>query len=167
MGINIINNQNKVMLNQDFYHLINEVVEFVLEFEEVKIDSEISILFVDNEEIRSINLKQRCIDKETDCLSFPMLEFERKKVFKDMYSNYDFKDYDFDDGKLILGDITVSIEMALSQSVKFGHRFEREVCYLIIHSLLHLLGYDHIEEEDKKVMRLREKEIIRHLKIFK
>lgn len=167
MEINITNCQKKISLNKDFDCLINKVVRFVLEFEGVNIDSEISILFVDNREIKSINSKQRGINKETDCLSFPMLEFDNKKVFRDIYSNFEFKEYELDDGKLLLGDIVISMEMASLQSVEFGHSFEREVCYLIIHSLLHLLGYDHMDEEDKRVMRSREKEIIRNLKIFK
>lgn len=167
MNINVENRQNRVCLNEDFIDFIEEVVKCVLNFEEVNIECEIVILFVDNETIREINFEHREINRETDCLSFPMLYYQEGKVFKDQYKNFKFKDHDMNGENLLLGDIIISLEKAQSQSLEFGHKFEREVSYLVIHSLLHLLGYDHIEEKDKKIMRCREKEIIKKLRIFR
>ena len=96
-----------------------------------------------------------------------MLNYKKGNVFKDQYKNYEFKNYELDDGKLILGDIIISLEKANEQSIEFNHSFERETKYLLIHSLLHLLGYDHIEDSEKQIMRVREKSIIKYLKIFR
>lgn len=167
MEINIENCQSVILLNRELNDLIYKTIKLVLDFEELNVEYEIFVLFVDNAEIRKINYEHRGIDKETDCLSFPMLYFEDGKVFKDQYKNFKFKDYDLNNGKLLLGDIVISLEKAHEQSLEFGHDFEREVIYLIIHSLLHLLGYDHIEDCDKEKMRAREKMIIKKLGIFK
>ena len=120
---------------------------------------------MDNEEIREINNDTRNIDRETDVLSFPMLDYEDKKVFKEMYKNYKFSQSDFDGDELVLGDVVLSLEKALEQSREFNHSFEREASYLVVHSILHLLGYDHMEENDKIVMRKREEEILNKLNI--
>ena len=125
----------------------------------------LSLLFVDNEEIREINNETRNIDRATDVLSFPMLDFEDKKVFNEMYLNYDFDETFKDGDELILGDMVLSLERALEQSEEYGHSYEREVSYLVVHSILHLLGYDHMEEDDKKRMRKREEEILNKLQI--
>ena len=115
--------------------------------------------------IREINNETRNIDRETDVLSFPMLDYEDKKVFKEMYKGYKFSQSDFDGNELVLGDIVLSLEKALEQSREFNHSFERESSYLVVHSVLHLLGYDHMEDEDKVVMRKREEEILNKLNI--
>lgn len=167
MGVVIESNQYIMDLTCDFIRDIAGVAQEVLKFENVDMDYEVFISLVDNDEIRKINFEHRGIDKETDCLSFPMLNYIKGKVFKEQYSDLEFEDYDLHDGKLLLGDIIVSVEKAKSQSMEFGHSFKREVCYLIIHSLLHLLGYDHLEDQDKKLMRETEKSIIRKLGIYR
>ena len=98
-------------------------------------------------------------------LSFPMLDYDNKKIFKEMYKGYEFSQSDFDGEELVLGDIVLSLEKALEQSLEFNHSFEREASYLVVHSVLHLLGYDHMEEEDKVIMRKREEEILNELNI--
>ncbi len=110
-------------------------------------------------------IRDRNIDRATDVLSFPMLEYPKGRVFKDVYTNYDFQPSDMDGENLVLGDIAISLEKAEEQSREFCHSFLREVCYLTVHSLLHLLGYDHMEDEDKKVMRRREEEILREFEL--
>lgn len=82
-----------------------------------------------------------------------------------MYKGYEFSQSDFDGEELVLGDIVLSLEKALEQSLEFNHSFEREASYLVVHSVLHLLGYDHMEEEDKVIMRKREEEILNELNI--
>ncbi len=164
MIIDIENNQDK--FNVDTKEL-EEVLKFVLNHEGVKVPWEVNVILTDNEEIREINSMHRGIDRETDCLSFPMLSYKKGNVFKDEYIGYEFSDSDLNEGNLVLGDIIISLEKAKAQSLEFNHSFDREVKYLLIHSILHLLGYDHIENCDKIVMREREKSIIKELKIFR
>ena len=125
------------------------------------------MLFVDNEEIREINKENRNIDKVTDVLSFPMLDYEEDKVFKDMYLNYEFDETFKDGDELVLGDIVLSLERALEQSIEYNHSFEREASYLVVHSVLHLLGYDHMEDEERQIMEAKQREILEHLQIMR
>jgi probable rRNA maturation factor len=163
--IYVDNRQEKLEVTEEFVAKLTEVIEFALKEEEVNIKCEVSLLFVDNDEIREINNENRGIDRETDVLSFPMLEYEDKKVFKEIYKDYKFSPIDFDGEELVLGDIVLSLEKVLEQSKDFNHSYEREASYLVVHSVLHLLGYDHMEEDEKKVMRNREEEILNKLNI--
>lgn len=163
--IYVDNKQEKIKVDNKLEEKLKKVIEFALKEEEVEIKCEVSLLFVDNEEIREINNDTRNIDRETDVLSFPMLDYDDKKVFKEVYKGYKFSQSDFDGDELVLGDIVLSLEKALEQSIEFNHSFEREASYLVVHSVLHLLGYDHMEEEDKIIMRKREEEILNKLNI--
>ena len=111
---------------------------------------EVSVSFVTNEEIKNINSRFRNIDKETDVLSFPM-------------------DFEFlEEGMpFILGDIIISTEKSIEQAQEFGHSIDREILYLVCHSVFHLLGYDHIEESDRIIMRNKEKETMKLMEVFK
>ena len=163
--IYVDNRQEKIKIDEEFQNKLEEVINFALKEEEVIVKAEISMLFVDNEEIREINNDTRGIDRATDVLSFPMLDYEDKKVFKEMYKDKEFNETFMDGEELVLGDIVLSLERALEQSEEYNHSFTREACYLVVHSVLHLLGYDHMEDEDKKVMRKREEEILGKLDI--
>lgn len=163
--IYVDNRQKKLEVNDDFIEKLTKVIKFSLSEEEVYVPCEISLVFVDNKEIREINNNTRGINRETDVLSFPMLEYENKKVFKEMYKNYKFSQIDFNGDELVLGDIVLSLEKALEQSIEFNHSYEREASYLVVHSVLHLLGYDHMEDEGKRIMRSREEEILNKLSI--
>lgn len=116
--------------------------------------AEVSVSFVTPEEIRSLNREYRDVDSVTDVLSFPQFD-----------SVDDLIDMQEETGVAELGDVVICMERALSQAEEFGHPLEREVIYLFVHSILHLLGYDHMEEEDKKVMRAREEEVMSELGI--
>ena len=163
----IDNRQHSIEVTQELENTIKDVIEYTLKEEKLCIDSEVSVIFIDNKEIREINLKERGIDKVTDVLSFPMLHYPENKVFKEVYQSYEFPESDLFDGSLILGDVALSLEKALLQSSEFGHSFIRECAYLTVHSILHLLGYDHIEEGAKHIMREREEEILNNFKIFR
>lgn len=163
--IYVDNRQEKLEVKDSLIDQLKKVIEFTLKEEEVNIECEISLVFVDNDEIKQINNDTRRINKETDVLSFPMLEYEEQKVFKEMYKDYKFSQSDFDGDELVLGDVVLSLEKALEQSKEFNHSFEREASYLVVHSILHLLGYDHMEDDEKKVMRSREEEILNKLNI--
>lgn len=156
----IDNRQDKIEVTEEFTNKIKEMIDYALREEKVDIDYEVSVIFIDNENIKEINNECRNIDKVTDVLSFPMLDYEEDKVFKDIYLNYEFDESDLDEGNLVLGDIALSLERAKEQSEEFGHSFLREACYLTIHSVLHLLGYDHMEEEERTIMREREENIL-------
>ena len=152
------NRQNIIEATEKLVNLINEVCNVALTEEEVNVPYQISLLFVDNNEIREIN-------KGTDVLSFPMLDYSEDKVFKDIYKNKKFDKIYLDGDELVLGDMVLSLERAKEQSIEYNHSFEREVCYLVVHSILHLLGYDHMCDKDKVKMRKREEEILEKLNI--
>lgn len=159
------NRQEKIDVEDSLISHLEKVILFVLKEECVKEECEISLVFVDNNEIREINRETRNIDKATDVLSFPMLDYEEGKVYKDLYLNFEFGSTFLDEGNLVLGDIVVSLEKALEQSIEFNHSFFREASYLVIHSVLHLLGYDHMKENEKIIMRQREEDILEKLNI--
>ncbi|WP_028992490.1 rRNA maturation RNase YbeY [Thermoanaerobacter thermocopriae] len=157
MNILIDNRQSKVDA-ANLEELIEKVIKTVLEVEEVIDNVEVSVSFVDNEEMRKLNKYYRGIDKPTDVLSFPLAEFE------ETYDKIEKIDQESEEVQPI-GDIVISLEKALEQSMEYGHSFEREVAYLTAHSMLHLLGYDHQTEEERKIMRQKEKEIMARLNI--
>lgn len=161
------NRQSKLEVTEEFVNKLSDVCTFALKEEEVNVEYQISLLFVDNEEIREINVETRGIDKATDVLSFPMIDYENGKVYKNMYIGYEFDETYMDGKELVLGDMVLSLEKALEQSLEYNHSYEREVAYLVVHSILHLLGYDHMEEEEKNIMRKREEEILNKLNIIR
>ncbi|WP_419024836.1 rRNA maturation RNase YbeY [Emergencia sp.] len=130
-----------------------KAAEYCLDLEQVdKERAEISVTFVEAEEIRNLNREYRNTDKVTDVLSFPQ--------FDDLNEIPEF-------GEICLGDVVICKDRAMEQAEEFGHSFEREIIYLFTHSILHLLGYDHMEEEEKKEMRQREEEVMEHLGILR
>lgn len=161
----IDNRQNKIAVSKELETAIKDVIEYTLKEEKLLIDNEVSVILIDNEEIKNINLKYRGIDEITDVLSFPMLDYPQNKVFKDVYVDYKFDQSDLNDERLVIGDVALSLEKSWQQSEDFGHSFIRECAYLTVHSILHLLGYDHMEEVEKNIMRKREEEILSNFKI--
>ena len=142
---------------EDWERIVEKVLKKCFE-EEGLIDSKLkmTITFKTPEEIRKINKKYRKIDKATDVLSFPMFE---KAELDEKIKN---KDFLYED---VLGDVIISIDKVKEQAEEYGHSFERELSYMLVHGFYHLMGYDHIEEEDKKIMRPKEEKILNELKI--
>ncbi|WP_139904071.1 rRNA maturation RNase YbeY [Clostridium thermarum] len=163
--IYIENGQGKIKWDSETEELLKAVIDFAVKEEGVTCGYQISVLLVENEEIRSINWEHRRIDKVTDVLSFPMLDYPSGKVYKEVYTDNNFDSSMLDGVELVLGDIVISLERAMEQSIDYGHSFKRELTYLIIHSVLHLLGYDHMQEEDKLRMREREEYILSRFNI--
>ena len=159
MKIIIEDLQDKIKLDDNIKELINSAVNLSLESENVIIDSQVSIYFVDNDEIHRINKEQRNIDRPTDVLTFPMAEFENGKL------NLIAGDIDPDEGLLILGDIVVSLEKAKEQAEAYGHSLEREVLFLITHGMFHILGYDHLDEATEKEMISKQEDILHKLNL--
>lgn len=153
------NRQDKVEFNVETMNLIEKAVSTTLDYENFNKPNEISVVITDNEGIREINREFRNIDRETDVLSFPMLEFEDDYA-EDGEIEIDVEDTNPDTGDVILGDIVLSLEKAQAQAVEYGHSYEREISFLTVHSVLHLLGYDHEKEADKNIMRSKEEAIL-------
>ena len=139
----------------------DEIIGKVLEecFKEEKLEDSklyITITLTTPEKIREVNKKYRNIDKTTDVLSFPL--FEKEELEEKIKNN----DFIYED---ILGDIIISIDKVKEQAIEYNHSFERELSYMVVHGFYHLMGYDHIKEEDKKEMRPKEEKILNKLKI--
>lgn len=128
---------------------VKKAAEQALRYENFEAPCEISVSIVDNAEIRQINKQFRGIDRETDVLSFPQLTFAEGEE-PDANEN----------GEILLGDIIISIERAEEQAAEYGHSLRREIAFLTAHSMLHLLGYDHMEPEEEAEMFRRQKEIL-------
>lgn len=154
------NKINLVMEKHNLKHLaiaanIKTCINAVLKQEGVPVKCEINVLVTDDKGIREINRTSRNIDNATDVLSFPMFELSPGELPQD-WSEFQ----DPDTGLVPLGDMCISLERAISQAQEFGHTTRREVGYLTIHSMLHLLGYDHLDEgPQKRQMRAREEAI--------
>ena len=143
------NEQSHVRISRKLRGLIRRSVLATLAYEGFCNHCTVSVTFTDNEGIRAINATHRGIDRETDVLSFPLIDFEGGEALP------------IDEPEIMLGDIVLSLEKASAQAEEFGHSFEREAAFLCVHSMLHLLGYDHVnsEEEDAE-MRRRQREIL-------
>ena len=137
-------------IDEDILDKVERVMLAVLDYEDYDDNYEVSLSFVDNEEIRNPNRDFRNIDRVTDVLSFPMLSDD---------------EFDIEYEEESLGDIVISIQRADEQAEEFDHSLEREICFLVCHSMFHLLGYDHMEEEEAKDMHRREEEVLNGLDI--
>ncbi len=137
-------------IDEDILDKVERVMLAVLDYEDYDDNYEVSLSFVDNEEIRNLNRDFRNIDRVTDVLSFPMLSDD---------------EFDIEYEEESLGDIVISIQRADEQAEEFDHSLEREICFLVCHSIFHLLGYDHMEEEEAKDMHRREEEVLNGLDI--
>lgn len=149
------NAQSKLELTEELTELVERVCAYTLESEEFGAPAEISVTFVDNEEIQRLNAQHRNIDRVTDVLSFPMLDFDEAAE----------EEIDPDTGETVLGDIVISLERASAQAEEYGHSLSREVAFLTAHSMLHLLGYDHETADEEKEMFDKQEKILSELGI--
>ena len=140
--------QDDIEITEKIKSLVEKSIASVLKVEEIDDEVEVSVSFVGDEEIRDLNRDYRGVDRSTDVLSFPI-------------------DDEFIIDKRILGDVIINTRRVMEQAEELGHSHERELSYLTVHSILHLLGYDHIDDEDKKKMREREKLSMKELEIYR
>ncbi|MBQ8040411.1 MAG: rRNA maturation RNase YbeY [Lachnospiraceae bacterium] len=143
--------------------LAETVVEAALDYVNCPYEAEVSLLLTMNGEIQEMNREFRQIDRATDVLSFPMVDYEKAGQF-DFLENADAY-FHPESGELMLGDIVISKEKVLSQAEEFGHSVKREYAFLIAHSMLHLFGYDHMEDAQRIEMETMQKEILNQLQI--
>ncbi len=143
--------------NKEYEKTIKKVIEQCFKEENME-DSKlyISITLTTPEHIHEINKQYRNVDRATDVLSFPIFE---KEEIDEKIRNHDFEHED------VLGDIVISIEKVEEQAKEYGHSFEREFAYMLVHGFYHLMGYDHIQEEDKVIMRVKEEKVLKKLGI--
>ncbi len=149
MEIILDDRQDKIKVSEELLNKINDIIIECLHYEGYDDNYEVSLSFVDNEEIHQLNRDFRGVDRATDVLSFPLLT----------------DDFDIEIEEESLGDIVISLERALEQSIEYNHSFDREVCFLVCHSMFHLLGYDHDTEENTREMRKKEEDVLNKLNI--
>lgn len=159
MTVLIDNRQSYENIDKDTEDFIDKLVNAVLEYENCTDDFEVSISFVSNEEIRDLNREYRGIDSVTDVLSFPMLEFEED------HDELEDDEEEYIEEELPLGDIVISVERADEQAKEYGHSFKRELAFLLVHGMLHLLGYDHEKAEEETAMFQKQEKILEKLNI--
>ena len=157
--------EGELRLDLPCEELATKVIEAALDYEDCPYEVEVNLLLTMNDEIREMNQNFRQIDRATDVLSFPMIDYEEA-------GNFDFLEDVMDafhpeSGELMLGDIVISKEKVISQAEEYGHSVEREYAFLIAHSMLHLFGYDHMEDDERIVMETKQKEILEQLQILR
>ncbi len=159
-----LENETDKIFAFDVEETARQVIEGVLDMEECPYETQVNVLLTDNEGIREYNREYRSIDRETDVLSFPNLEFETPGVYE-VEEEQEADCFDPDTGELILGDIIISVDRVAEQAESYGHSPKREFAFLVAHSMLHLSGYDHMESEEAKVMEAKQEKVLQKLGI--
>lgn len=142
------------------------VVEAALELENCPYETEVNLLLTTDEEIHRMNMEFRQIDRPTDVLSFPMIEYETPGDFSGIREESDDL-FDPESGELLLGDIVISKDKVMFQAEQYGHSPRREYAFLIAHSMLHLFGYDHMEDDERRIMEERQRRIMEKVHIMR
>lgn len=146
-------------LNLPWEKIIRDIVEGALNYESCPYEAEVNVLLTDDEGIHQVNKEYRDIDRPTDVLSFPMLEYKTPSDFEEVEEH--FADcFNPETGELMLGDIMISVNKVEEQAEKYGHSMERELAFLTAHSMLHLCGYDHMEENERLLMEEKQRQIL-------
>ena len=159
-----VENETAVELPFQVEETVRDVCEAVLASENCPYETQVNVVLTDNSGIREMNRECRGIDRETDVLSFPNVDFEQEGVF-DIDEDREADYFDPDTGELMLGDILISVDKVFEQAENYGHSVRREFAFLVAHSMLHLCGYDHMEEAEAKVMERKQEEILAGLGI--
>ena len=155
----------KAPFDFDYKLLAGEVVQAALEAENFPYEAEINLLLVSTEDIRQINREQRQIDAPTDVLSFPLISYPAPGDFSALEA--DEGNFNPDTGEALLGDIVLCADKVTEQAEQFGHSAKREYAFLILHSILHLLGYDHMTQDDSEIMEAKQNKILCQMGILR
>lgn len=159
-----IERESEIPLPFSEQEVAEAVISETLDYEDCPYEVQVNIILTSNDEIRQINLEQRGIDAPTDVLSFPMIEYAYPSDFTVLEAD-DMSSFDPDTGELILGDIVISVDKVIEQAEKYNHGIKREYAFLIAHSMLHLFGYDHMDEVERENMEFKQDEILNRLNI--
>ena len=159
-----VENETDITFDFDIEKTVEDVCMEVLDSEGCPYESQVNVLLTDNEGIRMFNKEYRNIDRETDVLSFPNLDFETPGFYEvDEEAEADY--FDPESGELILGDIIISVNKVIEQADSYAHSQKREFAFLVAHSMLHLAGYDHMEPEEAKIMEAKQEAVLQKLNI--
>ncbi len=148
----------KKKLNIAYKKIIKEAVELTAREENCPYEIEVSVTLTSNSKIKKINKEFRNIDKPTDVLSFPLCTYKKPSCFKGFEKQDDY--FNPETGELMLGDIVLSVDKIISQAEKYGHSKKRELAFLVVHSMLHLFGYDHIDDKEREAMEAKQRHIL-------
>ncbi len=160
--------ETDIELKLDYEDIIKKVVEEAADYEKCPYEAEVNVVLTDNASIHHINRETRNVDAPTDVLSFPMIEYALPSDFDSLKEEMESNPGDYfnpDSGELMLGDIVISVEKVMEQAEKYGHSQERELAFLVAHSMMHLFGYDHMEAEEAKVMEAKQEGVLKALGI--
>lgn len=163
-----IENENEAVFGFDYEKLIRDVIEESVSYAACPFEVSVEVTITDNNTIRKINNEQRNMDKATDVLSFPLVDYKAPGDFaflEDTENDFAYDYFDPDTGELMLGDIVISSEKVYEQAEEYGHSVRRELGFLVAHSMLHLFGYDHMEDEERMQMEKMQSEILDRLGI--
>lgn len=159
----LIDYETDIEIGIDYSALAKEVADKVLDMENCPYEASVNLVLTDNEEIKRVNTEFRDILAPTDVLSFPMIPFETPADYALVEEDDSY--FDMDTGELLLGDIMISVEKVFAQAEEYGHSVKREFCFLVAHSMLHLLGYDHMTQEEAAVMEAKQAKALQELGI--
>lgn len=154
----------KQQLDFDYEQLIRSVVAMALEKEQCPYEVEVNVILTNDEQIHEINKEYRSIDRPTDVLSFPLLDYQTPGNF-DGIEDYAEDYFNLETGELMLGDIIISVDKVYEQAESYGHSIQRELAFLVAHSMFHLMGYDHMEEKERIVMEKKQSELLANMGI--
>ena len=161
-------NETDQELDFDYENILEKVIRQAAEQEKCPYEFEVNVTFTDNDSIREINREFRELDVPTDVLSFPMVDYPAPADFSELEEENASAEYFHPEtGELILGDIVISVERARMQAEEYGHSLKGDICFLTAHSMLHLFGYDHIEDEERVEMEQRQEQILQALGIIR
>lgn len=168
MSINISYETDEELGLDDYRKIIEDVINTALDKTNCPYETEVNVILGDDEYICEINKEFRDIDRPTDVLSFPTIEFERPGDFEGIRDYLEERETEFfnpDTGELILGDMIISVNKVKEQANEYGHSLKRELAFLTAHSMFHLFGYDHMNDADAKEMESKQEEVLKELGI--
>ena len=161
----VVDNESGQAFDFPYAQLAEDVVNAAIDAEDFPYEAEVNILLVTKEEIQRINREQRQIDAPTDVLSFPMIAYPAAGDFSRLEEDED--NFNPDTGEALLGDIILCADKIKEQAAEYGHSERREFAFLILHSMLHLFGYDHMTEPEAAVMEQKQRDILDDMQIFR
>lgn len=161
----VVENESGQEFDFPYVQLAEDVVNAAMDAEDFPFEAEVNVLLVTKEEIHRINLEQRQIDAPTDVLSFPLIAYPAAGDFSKVEEDSD--NFNPDTGEALLGDIILCVDKIKEQAAEYGHSERREYAFLILHSMLHLFGYDHMTEQEATIMEQKQRNILEDMQVFR